>query len=122
VSHPQPVHLRTAPISSKPTSISAFVAFYQIASSLRKWKSGFKPGEKLLEVGWWKLVTTLRTVTYHELRARCRFVTETNDVFFERNFESDQTRRNAEAAENLQMNPPPLRYGRNLDFPDGGRR
>ena len=40
VSHPQPVHPRTAPISSKPTSISAFVAFYQIASSLRKWKSG----------------------------------------------------------------------------------
>jgi hypothetical protein len=35
------LHLRTAPIASKPTSISAFVAFYQIDSSLRKWKSGF---------------------------------------------------------------------------------
>src|SRR5216684_816366 len=40
-SHPPPRHLRTASISSKPTSISPFVAFYQIASSLRKWKSGF---------------------------------------------------------------------------------
>src|SRR5207249_3105861 len=39
-SHPPPSHLRTASISSKPTSISAFVAFCQIASSLRKWKSG----------------------------------------------------------------------------------
>src|SRR6266851_1811893 len=41
-SHPPPRHLRTASISSKPTSISPFVAFYQIASSLRKWKSGFR--------------------------------------------------------------------------------
>src|SRR6266852_1892781 len=29
-----------APSPSKPTYISPFVAFYQIASSLRKWKSG----------------------------------------------------------------------------------
>src|SRR5216683_5447637 len=38
--HPPPLHLGTAPIPSKPTYISPFVAFYQIASSLRKWKSG----------------------------------------------------------------------------------
>jgi hypothetical protein len=40
VSHPPPLHLRTAPITSKPKSISGFVAFYQIGSSLRKRKSG----------------------------------------------------------------------------------
>jgi hypothetical protein len=35
-------HLRTAPIASKPTPISAIRAFYQITSSLRCWKSGSK--------------------------------------------------------------------------------
>lgn len=80
-----------------------------------------KPNEKLVSVGWWKIETNLRTRTYHELKQGCRTVTETSDVFFERNFESDQTRRAAEEAENLRMNPPPLRYGRNTDFPNGGR-
>jgi hypothetical protein len=42
VSHPPPLHLRTAPIPSKPTPISAFVAFYQIANSVRKRKSGIR--------------------------------------------------------------------------------
>src|SRR6266852_7695924 len=48
-SHPPPRHLRTASISSKPTSLSAFVAFYQIASSLRKWKSGLRSSEGFIE-------------------------------------------------------------------------
>src|SRR6266436_3040409 len=34
--------LRTTPFASKPTSIRALMALYQIASSLRKWKSGLK--------------------------------------------------------------------------------
>jgi hypothetical protein len=80
-----------------------------------------KPGEKLIEVHWWKLVTTLRTRTYHELKAACRMVVETNDAQFERSFESDETRRAAEAAEAERANPRAPQYGRNLDFPNGIR-
>ena len=80
-----------------------------------------QPREKLLEVHWWRLVTTLRTRTYHELKAGCRMSVETNDAMFERNFDSDATRRAAEAAEHERLNPPPPQYGRNLDFPNGGR-
>ena len=40
-SHPPAALLRTTPLASKPVSIRAFLAFYQIASSLRKRKSGF---------------------------------------------------------------------------------
>src|SRR5208282_1962548 len=43
VSHPPPRHLRTALIASKPTSISAFVASYQITNSVRKRNSGLIP-------------------------------------------------------------------------------
>src|SRR5208282_172384 len=39
-SHPPATLLRTTPQASKPASIRALVTFYQIASSLRKWKSG----------------------------------------------------------------------------------
>lgn len=80
-----------------------------------------KPGEKLVEVHWWKLVTTLRTRTYHELKMACRMVVETNDAQFERNFESDETRRAAEAAEAERANPRAPMYGRNTDFPGGIR-
>ena len=80
-----------------------------------------KPGEKLLEVHWWKLVTTLRARSYAELKASCRMSVETSDVYFERNFDSDATRRAAEEAENLRLNPPAPQYGRNLDFPNGVR-
>ena len=80
-----------------------------------------KPGEKLLEVYWWKLVTTLRTRTYHELKAACRMVVETNDTQFERSFESDETRRAAEAAEAERANPTAPQCGRNTDFPRGVR-
>jgi hypothetical protein len=80
-----------------------------------------KPGEKLVEVHWWKLVTTLRTRTYHELKAACRMVVETNTAQFERSFESDETRRQAEAAEAERANPRAPQYGRNLDFPNGVR-
>ena len=83
--------------------------------------SELKPGEKLLEVHWWKLVTTLRTRTYHELKAGCRMSVETNDAYFERNFDSDATRHAAEAAERERTNPPAPQYGRNLDFPNGVR-
>src|SRR5208283_349654 len=41
-SHPPATLLRTTPQASKPASIRALVTFYQIASSLRKWKSGFE--------------------------------------------------------------------------------
>ena len=81
-----------------------------------------KPGEKLLEVYWWKLVTTLRTRTYHELKAACRMVVETNDTQFERSFESDETRRAAEAAEAERANPTAPQCGRNLDFGPSGIR
>ena len=80
-----------------------------------------KPGEKLTEVHWWKFVTTLRTRTYHELKAACRMVVETNDTQFERSFESDETRHAAEAAEAERANPRAPRYGRNLDLPNGIR-
>jgi hypothetical protein len=39
-SHPQAALLRTNPLASKPVHIRAFLAFYQIGSSLRKRKSG----------------------------------------------------------------------------------
>jgi hypothetical protein len=80
-----------------------------------------KPGEKLLEIHWWKLVTNLRTRTYHELKSACRMVVETNDTQFERSFESDETRRQAEAAEAERAKPTAPQYGRNLDFPGGIR-
>lgn len=80
-----------------------------------------QPREKLLEVHWWRLVTTLRTRSYHELKAGCRTVTETNDAYFERNFESDATRHAAEAAEHERLYPTAPQYGRNLDFPNGIR-
>jgi hypothetical protein len=48
-------------------------------------------------------------------------VNETNDTYFEKNFDSDATRRAAEAAEALRLNPPAPTYGRNLDFPNGVR-
>src|SRR5208282_904181 len=41
-SHPPATLLRTTPQASKPASIRALVTFYQIASSLRKWKSGIR--------------------------------------------------------------------------------
>jgi len=81
-----------------------------------------KPGEKLTEVHWWKLVTTLRTRTYHELKAACRMVVETDTAQFERSFESDETRRAAEAAEAERANPRAPQYGRNLDFGPSGVR
>jgi hypothetical protein len=40
-SHPPPALLRTAPVASKPASIKAFQASYQLASPLGKRKSGF---------------------------------------------------------------------------------
>ncbi len=80
-----------------------------------------KPNEKLIAVDWWKLTTNLRVRTYHELKAGCREMSESIDAYFERNFESDATRRAAEAAEAERANPPAPRYGRNLDFPNGIR-
>jgi hypothetical protein len=38
--HITPLHLHTPSITSKPTSIGAFVAFYQTDNALRKWKCG----------------------------------------------------------------------------------
>lgn len=80
-----------------------------------------KPNEKLIAVDWWKLTTNLRVRTYHELKVGCREMSETNDSYFERNFESDATRRQAEAAEAERANPPAPLGGRNLDFPNGIR-
>jgi hypothetical protein len=42
-SHPPPALLRTAPVASKPASIKAFQASYQLASPLGKRKSGLIP-------------------------------------------------------------------------------
>src|SRR5208282_2231145 len=53
-SHPPATLLRTTPQASKPASIRALVTFYQIASSLRKWTSGFKllrRGNRLRTIG-----------------------------------------------------------------------
>jgi hypothetical protein len=49
-SHPPAALLRTTPAASKPASIRAFVTCYQIASSLRKWKSGLKAPIRRLPV------------------------------------------------------------------------
>lgn len=40
--HLTPLHLHSPSITSKPTSIGAFVAFYQTDNALRKWKCGLK--------------------------------------------------------------------------------
>ena len=47
---------------------------------------------------------------------------ETNDAQFERSFESDETRRPAEAAEAERANPSAPKYGRNFDFGPSGIR
>lgn len=80
-----------------------------------------RPGEKLLEVGWWALKTNQRELTRAGLKAACRMSVETNDAAFERNFVSDANVRAAEAAERERANPPAAQYGRNTDFPNGIR-
>src|SRR5208282_4933201 len=77
-SHPPATLLRTTPQASKPASIRALVTFYQIASSLRKWKSGLRKLDWMREQRIWPngmrylwtdaFGVVLLVSLYHELR------------------------------------------------------
>ena len=77
-------------------------------------------GERLERVDWFVLTTSRRQITRDEAKRAGRTVTETNDGFYARQFESDAQIREAEAAERQREEPRP-QYGRNTDFPGGIR-
>jgi hypothetical protein len=90
---------------------------------LDNWISEFQQNEKLIEVGWWELVTTRRTAVRAEIKALCRTVTETNNARFESTFISDAEIHAAENAEREREHPTVNQYGWNSDFgPRGIRR
>jgi hypothetical protein len=86
----------------------------QCRSELRK-----RPGEKLVQVSGFVLVTNHRSFTRAELKRACRMTVEIDDASFERNFNSDAAVHEVEAraAERERPNP----YGRQLNYPGGVR-
>jgi hypothetical protein len=64
----------------------------------------FRPGEKLIEVKPFALVTNMRTRTRDELKRACRQLSEMNDTMFARNFTSDAEVHAAEARQRQREN------------------
>jgi hypothetical protein len=62
----------------------------------------FRPGEKLIEVKPFALITNQRTRSRDELKRACRQVSEMNDQMYEKNFTGDAAVREAEARLNQQ--------------------
>ena len=82
-----------------------------------------KPGEKLTEVHWWKLVTTLPDSHLPRVEGgtSAGWLLRPTTPSLSALFKTTRPRHHAEAAEAERTNPRAPRYGRNLDLPNGIR-